>query len=517
MAHFTKVELEGIRAIDSSVYRLEEKRIAIQPARINVMIGENGSGKSTVLDAIHALSSAEKLCGLKTENAADDTPAKCTYERGSDLLTIFFCKDGEDDFNSQNFVASVNGRLLTSDWLKIPKVGRTDANLTKAISLLAPYGKDIVYVDGNTPPNNDGVIADELNRLGPLLIGLASELDPATHADAFDKDKINEPISYSSQYNKFDVYLKSDLVQPSLVPLSHFPAGWIRYATICQAIVSANNGAVILLDEPEIHLHPKLQHKLMQRIYELASEGEKDLQIFIATHSNVFINQKRWSEGEVKIYEIKDKEIAEVKTSRDVLERLGFKASDLLQTDGIIWVEGPSDRLYIEHWLDIWCEEIGKKRPAENVNYSYSFYGGSILSHFQAGGTADLVDLLMINRNVYMVIDNDHEFTFNDFGDPVPVKNGCVKKQMYDDVKAAGGTAWITKGYTIESYLVSTFRDIYFEDKSGKLVLRDGQRKVVAAQKYPKKNFTANERLGIDDLRVRIGELYDCIETWSTH
>ena len=517
MTHFTRLNFEGIRAIDSRSCLQGRNKIEIEPGRINVIIGENGAGKSTVLDVLHALFDKNKLCSLKTENAADAAIATCTYERGADTIQILFSKYGADDFNFQNFAASLNGKLLTPEWLRIPKVGRPDQGLDTAISLLAQYGGDIVHIDRNTLPINDNVIADELNRLGPLLVGLASEFDPDKFGSAFDKEKISRPIRFGGNHDKYSVYLKSDLVQPSIVPLNQFPGGWIRYGTICQALASARNGSVILLDEPEVHLHPKLQHKLMQRIFELASESDKNLQIFIATHSNVFINSKRWVKDEAKIYWVKDKGLSEVTSNRGALERLGFKASDLLQTDGIIWVEGPSDRLYIEHWLNIWCAQAGKKRFIENIDYSYSLYGGSILSHFQVGEDEDLIDVLKINPNAYMVIDNDNDFGFDQNGNPVPINVRSAKARIYNSLKSAGGASWITREYTIESYLVPAFRDIYFESKDGKLILRQGCRKVVAAEKYPKEKFTTDERLAIDDLKIRISELYNHIAAWSTY
>ena len=33
-----------------------------------------------------------------------------------------------------------------------------------------------------------------------------------------------------------------------------------------------------------------------------------------------------------------------------MLNDLDVRASDLLQSNGIIWVEGPSDRIYIKRW-----------------------------------------------------------------------------------------------------------------------------------------------------------------------
>ncbi len=49
----------------------------------------------------------------------------------------------------------------------------------------------------------------------------------------------------------------------------------------------SNEKLVILIDEPELHLHPKLQEKLADYLLELTDE-EKDHQIFITTHSPIF-------------------------------------------------------------------------------------------------------------------------------------------------------------------------------------------------------------------------------------
>ena len=54
----------------------------------------------------------------------------------------------------------------------------------------------------------------------------------------------------------------------------------------------------------------------------------------------------------------------------NVLNDLGIKASDLLQSNGIIWVEGPSDMIYMNKWIELWSE--GKYR--EGKNYQCIFY-----------------------------------------------------------------------------------------------------------------------------------------------
>src|ERR1017187_7950097 len=59
-----------------------------------------------------------------------------------------------------------------------------------------------------------------------------------------------------------------------------------------------------------------------------------------------------------------------------VISELGAKPSDLLQANGIIWVEGPSDCIYLNRWLDLFTEG----RLQEGRDYQCAFYGGSLLA-----------------------------------------------------------------------------------------------------------------------------------------
>lgn len=56
--------------------------------------------------------------------------------------------------------------------------------------------------------------------------------------------------------------------------------------TICAALFDAESNSIIVIDEPELSVHPTLQKKLMQ----LLMEHAKDKQIIISTHSPYFID-----------------------------------------------------------------------------------------------------------------------------------------------------------------------------------------------------------------------------------
>jgi hypothetical protein len=140
------------------------------------------------------------------------------------------------------------------------------------------------------------------------------------------------------------------------------------------------------------------------------------------------------------------------------LRALGYRASDLLQTNCIVWVEGPSDRIYLLHWL-----RAVEPNLVEGVDFSIVFYGGALLARLSAIATDDerddptLVDLWRINRRMWIVMDSDQGE-----GDLKP----AVQRLREEIENAGSGGTWITSGYTIENYvehglLEAAVRDVH--------------------------------------------------------
>ncbi|WP_406412015.1 AAA family ATPase [Streptomyces halstedii] len=110
----------------------------------------------------------------------------------------------------------------------------------------------------------------------------------------------------------------------------------------------AAQGGVLLIDEPELHLHPSLQTTILEMI----ETGSESSQLWLSTHSPNLINSAPvdslisiapGGDGRNQATSIRDK------TSRlELLNDLGVTPSAWLQHDQIIVVEGTTDKRYLE-------------------------------------------------------------------------------------------------------------------------------------------------------------------------
>lgn len=126
----------------------------------------------------------------------------------------------------------------------------------------------------------------------------------------------------------------------------------------------------------------------------------------------------------------------------EILNDLDVRASDLLQTNGIIWVEGPSDRVYLKKWMEILCEP----NYTEGEDYQFLYYGGRLLSHYTTDDSReDLINVLTTNRNAAIIIDSDKR------NQATPIND--TKKRIRSEFESRELFCWITKGKEIENYI----------------------------------------------------------------
>ncbi len=214
---------------------------------------------------------------------------------------------------------------------------------------------------------------------------------------------------------------------------------------------------IFIFEELENNLHPSLLRRLYKYLIEFCKSNH--CRLFVTTHSSVVIDTFSFLKSSQILHvnkigsETKCEIISTVKSKYSILNDLDIKASDLLQSNGIIWVEGPSDRVYINKWLSLLNNEL-----LEGRDYSIMFYGGRLLANLSFDleyFNKEIIPLLKINRNAFVVMDRD--------GKIIKQKLNLTKQRIENEIGV--NNTWITKGREIENYLSDNTVNDWLNDK----------------------------------------------------
>lgn len=460
-----------------------------KPRKVNILVGKNNSGKSNVLRAIHAFRElhqpnfGRKLFASVDKHRRGDTPVDAVVvlpleplipaqHKGSQTVSDIFKSAGTKvtvrwDTSSGELVSAPELEGITLGhlrWLmnQLAKVDLENPSGKREL-FMAQLGKHLIQqaVAGLQAAFQNLLVIPvfrEIEEGGEAKAGASSvefnghniiralrgmqvpHLEEEAKRGVFDKiqqftrELVGVPELELQVPQEDRLYIKMNGLR---LPLENYGTGIHHLVILCSAL-AMHSGRVVTIEEPEIHLHPDLQRKFLRFIAEQTANT-----YYITTHSNVFLDAR----SDVNVYHVRfdgqRSEFVHAETtarSREVLTDMGYKASDLLQSNCVIWVEGPSDRVYLNQWLALTAPDL-----VEGIHYSIAFYGGSVLPHFTASADPvdDLVDVLRINRHAVFVMDRD--------GDSETAQLGAGKSRIQ---RALGEDAcWVTKGREIENYI----------------------------------------------------------------
>ncbi|WP_164897295.1 ATP-dependent nuclease [Pseudomonas alkylphenolica] len=447
---------------------------------VNVIVGKNNIGKSSIIEAVQhvfrdrgtnfPISESVVMMGCFTEeqlkshfayqmgggdlngnhwtdNGASLVDAKISWKENAGSVEVL-----DAERHGRELIAGEKSRLanVVASAKKPYQHVRLDADrdLVKE-----PHSNDLNLRNNGVGATN--IIQNYINRSDLnrdlIQVKLLTALNDIFTPDAAFTEIV---VQFHSNENQWEVYLGEE--GKGLVPLSASGSGLKTiFLALLNLLVRPDfdrkniDSYVFSFEELENNLHPSLQRNLFSFLLNYARAS--NCHIFLTTHSQVAIDYF-YNEPDAQILHVKknDGEVSgvlldDLSHGYSVLDDLGAKASDILQANGIIWVEGPSDRIYLNKLIEIWGGGVYK----EGHHYQYIYYGGSVLAHVNAktdeAELGEAVSAVKINRNFIFVCDSDRR-----------TNKGKLKSRVTDLLAAVSvgrGHVWVTRCKEIENYI----------------------------------------------------------------
>lgn len=311
---------------------------------LTLLTGINGMGKSSILQALlllrqsflaHRLKKGLNLRGdladlgvsgklacqsvdsdkLKLDVVFDEIARYYKFTYPLDGMETYLPLDEAEDADDEEFLLDLSKQNLFSENFQyvsafrfgpMPTYGRDSAVVSQDRQISKTQGKceyavHFLYQFNNTNILKDLVLPDASGNYNPQL-GVQTELwlqlmSPHIHLNI-------EPFGEDFKLNyRFD---REENLMTEEMSAVNTGFGISYMLPIIVSILSARPGAIILIENPEAHIHPKGQSILMELVARAVRAG---IQIVMETHSDHIINgalvsvkRKTIANDDVKVY-----------------------------------------------------------------------------------------------------------------------------------------------------------------------------------------------------------------------
>ena len=357
---------------------------------LNILVGQNCSGKSTILEAIKLLMTHFNG-GYYLSKSMSDSETELEIEMKNVYCTTVAKTDERKSF------AEIQVRNNDED---------SDKPIAAKNYFLVPSRKNVV--NNNLYNNNERIedfvvnyqlnTSQSINRRNSNLNNEFISVLTAIYANDKKKEKFDSILNKFLENIEWNLYMSDEQENSFVVNIkdkcgeTFFDGvgdGVITIIYICVGLLmlEENLVSVLLIDEPEVSLHPEV----IKKIGKVISEYSYKYQIIISTHSPYLIDWNSIKSGGKLIRTVNDERIQVYELDNSLIKNLEMTPSNnphlyattakevFFLKDNIILVEGQED---------VVCyNKILKEISRDGI---YNFYG------WGAGGASNIKKLMGI-------------------------------------------------------------------------------------------------------------------------
>lgn len=467
--------------------------------RITCLVGNNTAGKSSILQAVQFSISNSQVFRIKNgkewksevgklriglDEAAllykpsehiDSLAHNNNYTQSKDISTEFYLD------NEKSLKTKIMRGKNRNNSIYIERKGAADSLLDKYTNFISPFSMYTPGISGislveekrpqsivtkvalggnsNTVLRNillqakiNNVLSEIKNRLNELYPNI---IDIDVYFDDLYSDYINVTLK-----RKYEVYEDSEI--SDVEKESYNTEKNVKYTYSETALEASSTGElqilqilsyiyvykpmILLLDEPDSHLHPGKQKELMHMLHRIAVESERKFQIVLTTHSHNVLNALSDYDDSI-LHHIVNGKIYRTMKNDDKFEiyetflHIGaLDEIDEYNKLSYLFITEDSDKKYLKNILSQYFKERSNRYIYGREYKIISSNDGStsIIS------TLKSIVSLIRNRNnkidIKIVVHRDRDFdkdTIEDFE---------------EEIKKLGAIPFVTKGSDIESY-----------------------------------------------------------------
>lgn len=159
--------------------------------------------------------------------------------------------------------------------------------------------------------------------------------------------------------------------------------------------------SIVLVDQPEIHLHPELQKITSEILYKLSKKN----QVMFTTHSpNMLFN---FSTNQIKQVVLDSSHHTTIKENTNldlILDDLGYNANDLMNVSFVFIVEGKDDRSRLPLLLDRYYKEV---RDGEGHMSRIAIIPTNSCTNIKTYANLKFINQTYLKDNFLMIRDSD--------------------------------------------------------------------------------------------------------------